>query len=153
MHLFACFHPGLHTLNPRRVFEYSCQLRRNEKYDVYRKINDSINPAFTKSSVLYLYDENKIAFYLNKGCFIAPLNRRFRFKKGVSFVPNPRCFPNLCTSMVHVYAFVGSVCVSCCVVCVSVFGGVKSVIMQDMMTHLHNYIYIDVSITGLICNK
>ena len=56
-----------------------------------------------------LYDENKIAFYFKKGCFIVPQNQRFRLKKGSFSCPESAkrgCFPNLGTSVV--YVLVGS---------------------------------------------
>ena len=54
-----------HTLDLGRVFKYSFQIRHNEKYDVHRKIFDTINPAFTKRYCI-LYNENKIARFALK---------------------------------------------------------------------------------------
>ena len=64
----ACFHSGFHTLNLERVFEYSFQVRRNEKYDVHRKMFDTMNLGFTKKGIL---------------CHITKIELRFAFKRGV----------------------------------------------------------------------
>ena len=54
LHVSACFHSGFHTVDLERVFKYSFQIRRNEKYDVHGKnVKNTINLAFTKR-VLYL---------------------------------------------------------------------------------------------------
>ena len=43
-----------------RVFKYSFQIRRNEKYDVHRKMFDTLNFAFTKIYFICLYYITKI---------------------------------------------------------------------------------------------
>ena len=50
-----------------RVFEYSFQIRRNEKYDVHSKMFDIINLAL--EGYFIFYNENKIAFCLKKELF------------------------------------------------------------------------------------
>ena len=37
LHASACFHSGFHTLDLRRVFKYSFQIRRIEKYEYTEK--------------------------------------------------------------------------------------------------------------------
>ena len=65
---------GFHTLDLRRGFGYSFQIRRHEKFDVHGKMFDTINLAFTKEGT-FSYTAKKNAFCFNKECFIGPQNQ------------------------------------------------------------------------------
>ena len=108
---FACiclFSSGFSYIRLGRVFRHLFQIRRNENYYVHGKMFATINFVSQKGFFI-LNNENKIAFYFKKGCFIGRQNQRFCLKKGYFSRPESAkrgCFSSLGTSVVN--ALVGS---------------------------------------------
>ena len=87
LHVSACFHPDFHTLDLGRVFRYSFQIRRIEKYYVHGK---NVWYSFTNRGTLS-YIMKKNAFYPKKGLFLLDLKiSDFGWKRGLFVVQNPR---------------------------------------------------------------
>ena len=84
LHASACYHSGFHTLDLGRVFKYSFQIRRIEKYDVHGKKYYTQLISLSQKEYFILFNGNIIAFCFKKGCLIGPQNHRFRLKE--------RCF-------------------------------------------------------------
>ena len=77
--VYACFDPGFDTLDLERVFNYSFQVRRNDKYDIH-KIKCSLHIiSLSKRVLLHIWWKwNRVLL--------------FRLQKCVFLVQNPRVF-------------------------------------------------------------